>query len=256
VTTHARPIPPPAIEVRGLAFGYAGTPSPVLRDLTFTVDAGSRCLLIGANGAGKTTLLRVLAGKHMIGEDVVRVLGRPAFHDTALAARVAFLGGTFPFDADVRVGALLDHAPAHDGGRRALLIDVLAVDLDWHMHRVSDGQRRRVQILLGLLAPSELLLLDEVTTDLDVIARQDLLAFLRADSERHGTTLLYATHIFDGLDEWATHLLYLIGGRLARLAALADVAELTERRQRGDSAPLLHTVVTWLRAEARGPEAE
>jgi CCR4-NOT complex subunit CAF16 len=108
------------------------------------------------------------------------------------------------------------------------------------MCRVSDGQRRRVQILLGLLAPSELLLLDEVTTDLDVIARADLLAFLRADSEERGTTILYASHILDGLDAWATHLAHLDEGRIARYGALADFHELRDAR-------LLRVVEKWLR---------
>ena len=52
------------------------------------------------------------------------------------------------------------------------------VDINWHMHQVSDGQRRRVQIVLGLLQPWDVLLLDEVTVDLDVVVRANLLNFL------------------------------------------------------------------------------
>jgi hypothetical protein len=85
--------------------------------------------------------------------------------------------------------------------RRKMLIDMLGVNLDWRMHQVSDGQRRRVQIFLQLLRPVELLLLDEITTDLDVITRADFLEFLKKESEEHGTTIVYATHIFDGLAE-------------------------------------------------------
>merc|ERR1711968_217774 len=54
----------------------------------------------------------------------------------------------------------------------------LGVDLDWRMHQVSDRQRRRVQILLGLIRPFKILLLDEVTVSLDVVVRQDLLRYL------------------------------------------------------------------------------
>ena len=88
------------------------------------------------------------------------------------------------------------------------------------MHAVSDGQRRRVQLLLGLMRPREVLLLDEITTDLDLIARQDLLAFLRRGDRARGTTILYATHIFDTLDRWATDIVYLVGrqGRGRRAA--------------------------------------
>src|SRR5205809_1124534 len=78
------------------------------------------------------------------------------------------------------VDEILVRRPDAEAARRERLLQVLDVDRAWRMCRVSDGQRRRVQLLLGLLWPCEVLLLDEVTTDLDVIARGDLLAFLRA----------------------------------------------------------------------------
>ncbi|CAN8295727.1 unnamed protein product [Cochlearia groenlandica] len=62
-----------------------------------------------------------------------------------------------------------------DPTRREKLIDVLDINLHWRMHKVSDGQKRRVQICMGLLQPFKVLLLDEVTVDLDVVARMDLL---------------------------------------------------------------------------------
>ena len=211
------------------------------------VPRGRRVLVIGANGAGKTTLLRVLAGKHMIDPGQVRVLGASAFHEPSLSERVELLGGRFPFDVDLRVDEILAHHRGVDPARRDHLIDVLGVDLGWHMHAVSDGQRRRVQLLLGLLRPRELLLLDEITTDLDLIARQDLLGFLRGESERHGTTILYTTHIFDLLDRWATDVLYLVAGRVVVDAPLAQIPELA-------GAPLVAVVERWLRRDA-GPRA-
>ncbi|CAN0489728.1 unnamed protein product, partial [Laminaria digitata] len=75
--------------------------------------------------------------------------------------------------------------------------------------QVSDGQRRRVQLLLGLVKPFKILLIDEITTSLDVVVRQDLLMWLHKESVERGATIIYATHIFDGLDDWPTHLTYL-----------------------------------------------
>lgn len=63
------------------------------------------------------------------------------------------------------------------------MIELLDIDLQWRMHKVSDGQRRRVQICMGLLHPFKVLLLDEVTVDLDVVTRLDLLDFLREECE-------------------------------------------------------------------------
>lgn len=236
----------PAVAVRGLSFRYRGG-EPVLRGVDLTLDAGSRCLLVGRNGAGKTTLLHVVAGRHMVDDDAVRVLGRPAFADTSLVARVALLGGQFPFDVDLRVREILAAQHGVDAARRERLMKLLDVDPEWRMNRVSDGQRRRVQLLLGLLRPSDVLLLDEVTTDLDVVARIDLLDFLRRECEERGVAILYASHILDGLEDWATHLAFLDEGRIALCQPLDDVDELRALRQRGVAAPLLRLVEGWLR---------
>lgn len=241
----------PVVDIRGLEFAYPDTPRldgpPVLAGVDLTLTRGMRCLLVGRNGAGKTTLLTVVAGRHMIADRTVRVLGRPAFTDTSLADRIAFIGGSFPLDVDIGVDEILARRPV-DPARRDLLVGALGVDPRWRMSRVSDGQRRRVQILLGLLRPVELLLLDEVTTDLDVLARADLLAFLRRESEERGTTILYATHILEGLEDWASHLAFLDRGRIPLHRPLAEIPELDAIRAAGTPSPLLRLVERWLRA--------
>jgi CCR4-NOT complex subunit CAF16 len=240
---------PPAIDVRHLTFTYPGAAAPVLRDLVLSIDAGARCLLLGANGVGKSTLLRVIAGRHMIRPESVLVHGRPAFQDTALAGEIAFLGGPFAFSADISVAEILASRPGIDPARRARMMEVLQVDPHWRMHRVSDGQRRRVQILLDLERSLSVVLLDEVTADLDVLARADLLHFLRDESERHRVTILYATHVLDGLvawnadaaDDWATHLAFLSPGRMRLWGPMQAAKSL---------APSLHALCErWMRED-------
>jgi len=133
--------------------------------------------------------------------------------------------------------------------RLEMLLHILDIDLKWRMHMVSDGQRRRVQILMALLKPFEVLLLDEVTVDLDVVARADLLEFLKTETETRGATILYATHIFDGLDEWATHLAYLTQGNIARFAPIEEYEDLNAITAAGSISPLLDLVERWLREE-------
>ncbi|XP_038716941.1 ABC transporter I family member 19-like isoform X2 [Tripterygium wilfordii] len=208
-----------SISVSGMQFGYDGQP-PLFVEFNLNIFPGSRCLLVGANGSGKTTLLRILAGKHMVGgRDVVRVLNHSAFHDTQLVCGgdLAYLGGSW----SKTIGSA------------------------WRMHKVSDGQRRRVQICMGLLYPFQVLLLDEVTVDLDVVARMDLLDFFREECEQRGATIVYATHIFDGLETWATHLAYIQDGELRRSEKLSEVDELKS------STNLLSVVESWLRSETK-----
>merc|ERR1719331_3525471 len=113
-------------------------------------------------------------------------------------------------DALVRDGA----NAAFIAARRDRLVALLDMDLSWRLHQVSDGQRRRAQLLLKLLRPSALLLMDEVTTDLDVVSRQALLQFLREECDERGATVVYSTHILDGLDDWPSHVLHLKNGKL------------------------------------------
>jgi len=115
----------------------------------------------------------------------------------------------------VKVSQLLETAEATSWpDRRDFLLDILDIDKEWRMHEVSDGERKRVQLLLGLVKPFDILLLDEVTVDLDLIVRQDLLRFLKNETERRGATIVYATHILDGLSSWPTHLAHLNNGEL------------------------------------------
>jgi CCR4-NOT complex subunit CAF16 len=87
------------------------------------------------------------------------------------------------------------------------------------MHQISDGQRRRVQTVMALLDPFRLLLIDEVTVDLDIIVRQNLIKFLKeeSDNELNKATIIYATHIFDGLGDFPTHLIHINRGKIQQI---------------------------------------
>nr|GMD61055.1 ABC transporter I family member 19-like [Ipomoea batatas]GMD66880.1 ABC transporter I family member 19-like [Ipomoea batatas]GMD71123.1 ABC transporter I family member 19-like [Ipomoea batatas] len=244
-----------SIQVSGMQFGY-DFQTPLFFDFSVKVSPGSRCLLVGANGSGKTTLLRILAGKHLVGgKDVVRVLNFSAFHDTHLVCNgdLAYLGeswsknvgsaGEIPLQGDFSAEHMIFGVDGVDPIRREKLIELLDIDLQWRMHKVSDGQRRRVQICMGLLHPYKVLLLDEVTVDLDVVARMDLLDFFKEECEQRGATVVYATHIFDGLETWATDLVYVQDGVLKRSEKLSELAELKTKPN------LLSVVETWLRSE-------
>ena len=67
-----------------------------------------------------------------------------------------------------------------------------------------------------LMLALQVLLLDEITVDMDVLGRLDLLNFLKEESERQNATILYATHIFDGLEPWITHVAHVADGKLVR----------------------------------------
>ncbi|GAA5918723.1 hypothetical protein JCM1841_006261 [Sporobolomyces salmonicolor] len=262
-----------AIEVNNLEFAYPqlnAAPRPVLDHVDLNLPRGSRCILVGANGAGKSTLLQILAGKRLT-RSGAKVLGEDVFFNTPKA--VTYLGTEWATNPVVRSDLVVSDFLDSVGGyrhkeRRDRLLDILDVDLNWHMHEVSDGERRRVQIVSGLMAPWDLLLLDEVTVDLDVLVRSRLLSFLIAETATRNATILYATHIFDGLDTFPTHLCHVQLGSTVAPSPLAwplpadfagvprDVRAKMDDPQRGGSR-LLELAIHWLEVDrARRIEQE
>jgi len=144
---------------------------------------------------------------------------------------------------DISAGAMIFGVEGVDPVRRARLISLLDIDLEWRLNRVSDGQRRRVQIAMGLLKPYQVLLLDEITVDMDVVGRLDLLQFFKDECDMRGATVIYATHIFDGLENWPTHIAYVEDGCMVKGGLVASVPEMHQGKK------LLHVVEAWLRSE-------
>lgn len=221
VTPIVKPLPdipeygPDAIVVKDLVFSYEhqqeeATKKVVLQKLNFSLKTGSRCLLIGNNGCGKSTLLKIIAGRHLTKPDTaVTVLGLNAYRDTRLNFHRAYLdvewgmrivpfaGGNVPLMADIAVRDMMSKLQQSYPERRDTLVHILGINLDWRMHQLSDGQRRRVQIMIGLIRPFQILLLDEITTSLDVCVRQDLLRWLIHETETRNVTIIYAVRQFD-----------------------------------------------------------
>uniref|UniRef100_A0A6B2LFP6 ABC transporter domain-containing protein n=1 Tax=Arcella intermedia TaxID=1963864 RepID=A0A6B2LFP6_9EUKA len=232
-----------------MSFSYKKGQPNVLKNVNLDLKKGSRCLLVGANGAGKSTLLRILAGKHMHRHEQVLVLGQPAFYSTPRT--LTHLGSEWRKSVSfaqvgVTVYQMLNAYKTTDVKRQEFLIDLLEIDRNWCTSEVSDGQLRRIQILLGLLQPFDLLLLDEITVDLDCHMRTTLLNFLVKESEK-GATIVYATHIFDGLEDWATHIARLSNGVLSMYAP----SQVIVPRPNTLVSPLYLTVVEWLREDLR-----
>merc|ERR1711966_117965 len=251
------------MRVQSLTYAYPGC-EPAVRDFTLELPAGSRCLLLGANGAGKSTVLRVLAGKNMVPRETITVCGGSPFHDTALTCSgeisyiggawtkdVAFAGNDMPLQGDFSAREMLYNMPGVEEERRLKLIDVLDIDLTWRMHQLSDGQRRRVQLAMGLMRPFRALLLDEITVDLDVVARAELMKYFEEECKQRNCTVVYATHIFDGMEEWATHIARVTEGKLVAVGTPAEMGVDTAHRH-----GLLNTVENWLRTEREEERAK
>ncbi|KAH7132213.1 ABC transporter-like protein [Dendryphion nanum] len=249
----------PSIDVKSLSYAFPDGSSG-LRDVFLDLPPGSRTLLIGANGAGKTTLLRLLSGKRMAPAGTVSIAGVDPFKFGLEG--VTYLGLEWVLNPIVRTDIDVPTLLSSVGGdyyheRRDELIRILDIDLAWRMHAVSDGERRRVQLAMGLLRPWSILLLDEITVDLDLLSRSNFLNFLKRETETRPCTIVYATHILDNLATWPTHLVHMSLGKVKKWGDMKDLNVLPdpEARLYTGNSQLGELVLKWLQEDLdeRGP---
>lgn len=225
----------PVVDVRNLRMRYGDR--DVLADVTFHVDRGEVICLLGPNGAGKTTTIEVLEGFRMRSAGQVRLFGvDPAHAGEDWRARVGVALQSWRDHARWTPRRLLAHLRAfylpyggagHPGpfDTEELLADVGLADLaDQRIWTLSGGQRRRLDVAIGLVGRPELLFLDEPTAPFDPQARRafhELIERLAAD---HGTTIVLTTHDLHEAERLADRILILAEGRIVADGTAEELA--------------------------------
>ena len=219
-----------AISVRGLRKSYGGTPAVDGVDLD--VRRGEVFALLGPNGAGKTTTVEILEGYRQRDGGEVSVLGiDPARPTPQWRARVGIvLQGTGEFD-ELTVAEVVHHFaafyPAPDDPDKVVARVGLTDKADARTHTLSGGQKRRLDVALGIVGQPELLFLDEPTTGFDPEARREFWELIR-DLAAAGTTIVLTTHYLDEAEALADRVGVIAGGRLIEVGAPAQLGNRQE----------------------------
>lgn len=173
---------------------------------------------------------------------------------------VTYLGMEWTLNSITRTDIDVPTLLASIGGdaypdRRDELIKILDVDLSWRLHAVSDGERRRVQLCMGLIRPWTVLLLDEITVDLDLLSRHNFLQFLKRETETRACTIVYATHILDNLAEWPSHLVHMSLGKIRQWGPIESFDVESAQGTLPGNSRLGQLVLQWLKEDLadRGP---
>jgi ABC-2 type transport system ATP-binding protein len=270
VERSAPPAGSPAIRAAGVRKAYGGVQA--LDGVDLTLHRGELLALLGPNGAGKTTLLEILEGHRRADAGEVAVLGRdPARRERALRERTGIVLQEEGLDPNLNVREAVElYGAAYPAPRPAdevLELVGLADRGDARAASLSGGQRRRLDLALGIAGDPELIFLDEPTTGFDPGARRrswELISRLR----ELGKTILLTTHYMEEAQALADRVVVLARGRVVAegtpesLAAAAGEAIVSYRTAGGrierfrtatptaDLAPLLSA------AAERGVELE
>jgi len=210
----------------------------ILRDVSFSVQAGERVALIGPNGAGKSTLLRVVAGILRPAAGRVELGGTPmaSLERAQVARRLAVVPQqtALPFamkvEEVVALGRLPHEAPlrgARPADRAAVAAAIERVGLGHLLGRdareLSLGERQLVLLALAVAQEAPVLLLDEPTVHLDLRHQVEAMELMRDLNERDGTTLIAVLHDLGLAAHFFPRLILLEHGRLVADGPPADV---------------------------------
>ncbi|MEU7651562.1 ABC transporter ATP-binding protein [Micromonospora taraxaci] len=210
-----------AISVRGLRKAYGDNVAVAGVDLD--VHRGEVFALLGPNGAGKTTTVEILEGYRHRDAGEVSVLGvDPAKSDANWRSRVGIvLQGTGEFD-ELTVAEVVRHFsgfyPGADDPDKVIERVGLAGKAKARTHTLSGGQKRRLDVALGIIGRPELLFLDEPTTGFDPEARREFWDLIR-DLAAAGTTIVLTTHYLDEAEALADRVGVIASGRVVEVAA-------------------------------------
>ena len=213
------------LDVRDLRMRYGRT--DVLHGVTFAARRGEVLALLGPNGAGKTTTIEILEGFRMRSAGQVSVLGEdPAHAGEAWRARIGVVLQSWRDHTRWHVRELLTHlgryyAPYATADRPRpwdadeLLAAVGLTELAGQkIRRLSGGQRRRLDVAIGIVGRPEVLFLDEPTAGFDPQARRDFHDLVHRLSDREDATILLTTHDLDEAEKLADRILIIAGGRI------------------------------------------
>jgi ABC-2 type transport system ATP-binding protein len=216
------------LDVDGLRMRY-GT-NDVLHDVTFQVRQGEVVALLGPNGAGKTTTIEILEGFRMRSAGRVEVLGvDPAHGAEQWRARVGVVLQSWRDHGKWRVRELLAHLGSCYACYSAEPWDadelVAAVGLTEHADKkiatLSGGQRRRLDVAVGIVGRPELLFLDEPTAGFDPEARHEFHDLVQGLE----TTILLTTHDLHEAEKLADRIMILSGGRIIADGTAEELAK-------------------------------
>lgn len=192
----------PIIELAAASVGYLGA-EPVLRDVTLTVRPGHLLAVTGPSGAGKTTLLSAMAGLLRPIGGTISLGGEPLRdRDHAVDRKVVLvpqdngLAAVLTAGENLQVALIavgMSPAEARRAGAAALDRLGLAGQTDQLVEELSGGQQQRTALARALALRGDVLLADEVTSELDAANRQLVLDLLRAEADR-GAAVVFATH--------------------------------------------------------------
>jgi len=199
-----------------------------LDDVSLNVSRGSVFGLVGENGAGKSTLIKHILGLWRAQSGEVRVFGLdPVSEPVSVLGRIGYLSEQPELPEWMTVGEFIRYTrafyPGWDPKYAEQLRQQFGLDLDKRIRVLSKGQRAKLGLLAAQAHRPDLLLLDEPSSGLDPIVRNDILAAVIRTVADEGRTVFFSSHLLEEIERVADHIAMLHQGKLVLCASLDEI---------------------------------
>ena len=196
------------LEVNQVDFSYGN--KKVLENISFSIEEGTFCVLLGLNGAGKSTIFSLITRLQnlVVGEISINNFPIKDYSNALKDIGIVFQEPTLDLDLTVRQN-LFYYGSLKGLDFKETIVSIedeikkleLESHLDTQVRKLNGGHRRRVEILRALINKPKLLLLDEPTVGLDLKSRFDILEYVRNLVHTKNISVLWITHLFDEIEE-------------------------------------------------------
>ncbi len=232
----------PAISVRGLRKGYRDKKTATkwaVDGIDLDILSGEIFAILGPNGAGKTTTVEILEGYRKRDAGEVLVLGRDPEHlgsdNISWRNQIGIVLQSASDIGDLSVREVIHHFAHYYTAPRSPEEVIASVGLsekaDATVRTLSGGQRRRVDVALGIIGSPEILFLDEPTTGFDPQARREFWELIRS-LKALGTTIVLTTHYLDEAEALADRVAVIAGGKILEIATPGTLGKRNQAKVR------------------------
>ena len=214
------------VDVQGLSRQFG--PTTALDAVNFSATQGRVHGLVGMNGAGKTTLIKHLLGLLRPTRGSVRVFGLDPVRDpVGVLRRVGYLSEYRELPEWMRIDELLRYTqayyPSWDVAYARELLDTFGLDGKRKVAGLSQGMRAQTGLVVAVAHRPDLLILDEPSSGLDAVVRQDILDAIVRTVADDGRTVIFSSHLLDEVERMSDHVTMIHDGKVVLNGSVEDI---------------------------------
>lgn len=204
------------VEVNGVFKSFGKT--KVLNGIDLNLEDGKTYALLGRNGSGKTTLMNLMCTKYIPDKGMIKILDEEAYENDRVLSEICFMKDYVPAFEDVKLVDIYKYAERfYQRWNKSLeekLTKMFELDTKKVYGYLSKGQQTAAGLIVGLCSSTRVLLLDEIYSGLDAVARKALYTIIMEEQERYTRTLVLSSHLIDEMTNLFTDVIILHKGKI------------------------------------------